>query len=338
MDEDKTKTPQHFGKLKSERYYGTLKLDRNKWIIEAEPHLTQMIKRLFPITEIHAGGRAEFPINKRQIGDLNWFMMRYPLEILDMKEWKSQMREAIKYYKTREKIKSEFIKENPAISFKGQLFDFQKEGLAYILGNQRCLLADEMGLGKTVQGLAMISKTNFPVLIVTPPHLLYQWRREIKRFLGNDVTVQILKGIVDYKQTTLMDADIYLIHYLILRGWKKRLSTMNFETIIFDEIQELRRNQSQKYSAAEKITKNTKNIIGLSGTPIYNYGAEMWNVMNIIEPFALGEWEFFTREWCGGWGHMVVQDPKKLGSYLYENGSHYLKQIIEFKKSPQFIN
>ena len=63
-----------------------------------------------------------------------------------------------------------------------------------------------------------------------------------------------------------------------------------------------------------------KRVIGLSGTPIYNRGAEIWNVINILDFHFLGNYESFTREWCYGYGNQIVQKPELLGDYLRARG------------------
>lgn len=315
------KLPQYFDKLKKPKeYFGTLKVEGSKFIIKAKPNVIQMIKRLFPLSNISTQGLAEFPTNKRSLGDLNWFMMRYPLKIKNKDKYLSLLSDAKDHYIERDRINRAISKDEPAPSFIGHLYDFQKTGLSFLINNRRCLLADEMGLGKTPQALSLLSRVNkFPVVIVVPPHLMYNWQDEIKKFLGEEVKVEIIRGLNPVRNP-IEDADIYLIHYLILRGWKDKLLQMDFDAIIFDEIQELRHSTSQKYNSARAIAEGKEYIIGLSGTPIYNYGAEMWNVMNIIEPYCLGDWEFFTREWCGRAGYVFVTDPKKLGQYLIDEG------------------
>lgn len=313
--------PQYFDELRdADRYYGEMIREKDRWIIKAEPQVTMMIKALFPLTEVSEGGIAHFPINKRHLAELNWFMMRYPLKIQNIGAWRLDMKLAKEHYEERLKIIQNTSLEEPSIKFKGHLFEFQKIGLSFLTNNKTCLLADEMGLGKTVEALALVSKRKFPIVIVTPPHLLYQWEAEIKRFLGEEVKVQILQGLNPKNNPIDKNADIYLIHYSLLRGWKDELQKLNYETIIFDEIQELRHNTSQKYFCAREISKNIESIIGLSGTPIYNYGAEIWNVMNIIEPMCLGDWDFFTKEWCGRIGNVFVKDPIMLGNYLINEG------------------
>ena len=68
------------------------------------------------------------------------------------------------------------------------------------------------------------------------------------------------------------------------------------------------------------VADNCENVIGLSGTPIYNKGGEIWNVMNILDYHCLGDWDSFTREWCYGYGNGIVIDPKLLGEHLKREG------------------
>ena len=110
------------------------------------------------------------------------------------------------------------------------------------------------------------------------------------------------------------------MHYLLLRGWKQYLADAEIEHVVFDEIQELRHSGTEKYSAASLLADHAGRVIGLSGTPIYNRGAEIWNVVNILDFHFLGNYESFTREWCYGYGNQIVAKPELLGDYLRREG------------------
>ena len=348
-------------------YYGTLSYNgRSKsWVIKGEPCVCQLAKRLFPGCTGRRRGTARFTANKRIIGDLNWLMLRYPLEIRNPDKWNAEMTRARQYVLARERSNKYPLKAAPSKAlFQGDLMEFQKEGLGFLLQNNRTLLADEMGLGKTVQALAYLAQTNgYPALLVVPAHLVKNWEREIRRFLrvpadaaahavsgldasgpavspsvdddaanpdvlssddGKEVNagfrspeVHVIRGLKPYE---LPQAHLYIIHYLLLRGWKTVLPEAGFHTVIFDEIQELRHAGTEKYSSASLVADNCENVIGLSGTPIYNKGGEIWNVMNILDYHCLGDWDSFTREWCYGYGNGIVIDPKLLGEHLKREG------------------
>lgn len=305
--------------------YGTLSYNRRSkcWTIKGEPCVTEMAARLFPGSE-RRRGEARFTANRRIIGDVNWLMMRYPLEIAprDRELWKNalaQAREHVLLRMNAEKLPRRSTP--PEGTFEGELREFQKEGLSFLLANPRTLLADEMGLGKTVQALACLAAAKeFPALIVVPPHLLRNWQTEITRFLrleGKPARVCVLTGLKPYQPP---EADVYIIHYLLLRGWKQALPQMGFKAVVFDEIQELRHGGTEKYSAASLLAAECERVIGLSGTPIYNKGSEIWNVVNILDYHCLGDWESFTRAWCDGYGNHLVRNPALLGEHLRREG------------------
>ena len=308
------------------RTYGTLSYNtrRKCWVIKGEPGVTELAKRLFPGSDGGRRGEARFSAHKRTVGDVNWLMLRYPLAVhpRDLARWQQAVDGARAYYQNLEKARSAGPAAQPAqAQFEGTLRPFQLRGLSWLLLTERALLADEMGLGKTVQALACVAQEGiFPVMIVPPAHLTRNWQAETMRFLrieGRQPRVHIIKGLTPYK---LPDADVYILHYLLLRGWKEALPQMHFHTVIFDEVQELRRAGSEKYSAASLLSESCQRVMGLSGTPIYNYGGEIWNVVNVIDYHFLGDWESFSREWCMGYGNRIVQKPQVLGEYLRGEG------------------
>jgi SNF2 family DNA or RNA helicase len=196
------------------------------------------------------------------------------------------------------------------------------------------LLADDVGLGKTVSSIcAMAEKEHLPVLVVTLTHLPEQWRDEIAKFAPN-LVVHILKSGQPYnlvpslkshgnKQEALFSddtprmPDVIISNYHKLCGWSETLSGV-IKYVVFDEAQELRRNESNKYLAAKHIASKAILRMGLSATPIYNMGHEFFNVIDVILPGCLGTKEEFIREWCST--ENQIKDPKALGSYLRREG------------------
>ena len=308
------------------RVYGTLSFNKRSrcWVVKADPSVTEMCKRLFPGSAGSRRGEARFTAHRRMVADLCWLMLRFPLEVRlsDLPRWQESVAEARRYAIRQEQAARMPEKADPPEGrFNGELRPFQREGLGFLLQHDRCLLADEMGLGKTVQALACLASTDsLPALVVPPAHLTLNWREEARRFLrveGREPRIHIIRGLKPYD---LPDADIYILHYLLLRGWKEVLPSLPVRAVIFDEIQELRHGGTEKYSAASLLAEHAERVIGLSGTPIYNRGGEIWNVINILDYHFLGDWESFTREWCYGYGSAIVAKPDVLGQYLRREG------------------
>ena len=214
------------------------------WIVEGDPGTVEIIKRLFPGSRSQGRGHCRFPNTKRNSENLNWLMMRFPLEIMDKEAWEESYREAVDHRIRLNEFNLRPNKIVPPSDFVGELKEFQKEGLSYLVGAGRALLADEMGLGKTIQALAYLSeKKAFPAIIVVPPHLIKNWEAEINRFLqltgegqitingGNsEGLIHVIKGLKPYDLPT---ANIYIIHYLLLRGWKNALAESDFKVVFF---------------------------------------------------------------------------------------------------------
>lgn len=140
-----------------------------------------------------------------------------------------------------------------------------------------------------------------------------QWQENITKHLG-------LK-VVEIKTTNpqreyLKPADVYVTTYHRIAGWVSHLHSGRLKSVTFDEVQELRSSDSEKYRAAKNIAKAVKFCLGLSATPVYNYGSEMWNIMDVISPGCLSAYDEFIREWCRGSERGKVANPKALGTFL----------------------
>ncbi len=177
---------------------------------------------------------------------------------------------------------------------------------------KRILIGDDFGLGKSLIGIiSCLEKVTRPCVVTVQTHLPKQWKEAIEQF--TDLKVHLIKGTKPYK---LPPADIYITKYSCLAGWTNVFETRIFNSAIFDEIQELRHCGTGKYEGATALSNNVEYVLGLSATPIYNYGDEIYNIMNIIKPNCLGYRDDFMREWTGF--TKIVKDPQALGAYLRE--------------------
>ena len=189
----------------------------------------------------------------------------------------------------------------------------------------RITLEDKVGTEYEPYIFAALNSAKVMVVVGTKPEYFNAvWvKNEWSRFLAmmkKDRSKLLLPCYRDMDPYDLPEADVYIMHYLLLRGWKSVLPTLPFRSVIFDEIQELRHAGTEKYSAASLLSESCERVIGLSGTPIYNRGGEIWNVINILDYHFLGDWESFSREWCSGYGNQLVLKPDLLGAYLRREG------------------
>lgn len=102
----------------------------------------------------------------------------------------------------------------------------------------------------------------------------------------------------------------------------ERHNTLFANGMAVHNCQELRHQGTAKYDAAVHIARHARYKAGLSATPIFNYGGEIYNILDVLKQGALGKYEEFFREWCTtayGEKKISVKDPKALGTYLREN-------------------
>jgi len=114
--------------------------------------------------------------------------------------------------------------------------------------------------------------------------------------------------------------DVFICNYHKLAGWAETLAPI-VKSFVGDEIHELRHRDSQKYKAARHIAENVEYRLGLSATPIFNYGGEIYNVLDILSPGTLGTWAEFEREWCSQqFQKPKLKDPTAFGTYATDTG------------------
>lgn len=297
-------------------YDGAIRWNGEAWeITHCKPFVSIRLKQLFPAIP----KTGDFPYvltgGPSLDADLAWVMTRYPMEISAADAKRMKARKAL--FETQRRDLNAVLAPDwlpsTVVGFRGNQrpWNYQSQAAELARRTGRLLLMDEMGLGKTVSGIAAIVAPKFlPALVVPQTHLPDQWAAEIADF--TTLTTHIINKTIPYE---LPKADVYICPYSKLAGWIDYARQGGFKSVIFDEVQELRAGATTAKGAAAKIfARQAKLVIGLSGTPIYNYGDEMWQIVNMIAPGELGTWPDFLREWCEG--GRQVKDPAALGSYL----------------------
>lgn len=301
------------------RTFGSIRLKGNEWVIEAEPHVVIRLKRLF--ARLGKSAKAISLRHSQDVArDLLWLMERYPLEVSpdDLRFMRAQSE---LYVERTERFVQVLSGASAPQEFKLALppREYQRIAADLALQQRGLLIADEVGVGKTVQAICMFTDPRTrPALVVTLTHLPSQWTREIARFAPR-LRVHALKKAKPYQ---LPDVDVIISNYHKLSGWAPALAG-KVRTVVFDEVQELRHAGTQRGTAAREIAAEAEWRIGLSATPIHNYGDEFFNVVDVLRPGELGTRSEFLTEWCGETdtqGRSKVKDPRAFGSYLREAG------------------
>jgi SNF2 family DNA or RNA helicase len=299
--------------------------------LQVVPHVAIKAKRLFPRVEQERAGLIKMLDTPEVAADLTWFTNRYPLEMTTAVRDRLELRagEHRDYMASIEDLLAgrRTLDEFPPPARPAREYQQIAADLAYLTGG--LLLGDEVGLGKTQSALMLLrDPTTLPALLVVPTHLPKQWLRELNTVLphlrGHIITksTPVVRTATGTKPYDTADADVLVMSYSKLAGWRDVL-TGRIKTIIFDEVQELRHDGTYKYGAAAAIADAADRRMGLSATPIYNYGGEAYAIFEVLKPGVLGTRAEFFREWGGSvrsTGQVVVRDPGALGEYLRDQG------------------
>ncbi|MFE2755916.1 DEAD/DEAH box helicase [Actinosynnema sp. NPDC059335] len=172
-----------------------------------------------------------------------------------------------------------------------ELRPYQQRGLAWLafldrLGLGACL-ADDMGLGKTVQLLALEAHNRqhgkrLPTLLVCPMSVVGNWQREAARFTP-DLEVRVHHGADRVLDT---DCDLVITTYAVLARDVARLTGVTWDRVVLDEAQNIKNSSTRQSKAARALP--ARHRVALTGTPVENRLAELWSIMDFVNPGILG--------------------------------------------------
>lgn len=161
--------------------------------------------------------------------------------------------------------------------------------------NGRAILADEVGLGKTIEaGLIlkeyMVRGLVKNVLILVPASLVNQWVNE----LNEKFFIRALSFRKNYKW------DEYPIYVTSIDTAKRSphrevLEQLNFDMVIIDEAHKLKNEKTINYQFVKSLQK--KYCLLLTATPIQNKLIELFNLVSILKPGYLGNYESFKQNY-----------------------------------------
>ena len=231
-----------------------------------------------------------------------WINVPCGFPIFRLKRKADKMRTVAKYVPTRAIDTVESAGESECVCIKVE----SEDGLY--------LTRDFIVTHNTFSNLGVLAYPDArPALIVCPTHLCIQWQKESQR-LYPGTTSQILYG---YTPSEITPVDFAITSYNRVPKWIESLMKFNPQAVVLDEVHELRKTDTEKRRATVMLTAKSTYSLGASGTPIFNYGEEIFSVLDAINPGCLGEEPEWRQEWCN-WGK--VTEPAILGNYLKTQG------------------
>ena len=152
------------------------------------------------------------------------------------------------------------------------------------------VLADDMGLGKTVQTLALLlaRAAAGPALVVAPTSVCGNWAEETARFAPGLRCA--IYGQAEGGRAAQIGAaaagDVLIVSYALLLRDAESFAAKPWATLVLDEAQALKNAATQRVQAVATLQAGFR--LALSGTPVENRLADLWSIMNLLNPGLLG--------------------------------------------------
>jgi hypothetical protein len=281
------------------RTFGTFTLspDRSSWLITCEPQAAVRFKRVFE-RALKDPGTIALAATAENAKELAWFLDRYPMSPVHASDRDALRSAAADFDRIAATVFTitapEYVPRSANLALPAREYQTLPAELAVALGGTAGVLcADSVGLGKTVEAICLLVRPECrPALVVTLTHLPHQWQDEIRRFAPG-LSTHIVKRGSPFKAGQPIDLardiangkpmpDVTVISYSKIANWADFLS-QHIRSVVYDETQEFRSGTgTARFAAGTALSKAARYRLGLTATPIYNRGFEMFNVMEVV--------------------------------------------------------
>ena len=211
--------------------------------------------------------------------------------------------------------------ERPKLKLPKELYKYQKKGVEFIYATQgRTIVADEMGLGKSAESLVFADQFGGKTLIVAPSSVVLKWAQKECPMWAKDKVVEVIStGATPLNP----QADITIMSYGIMVSKFEELNLTPFTCIIFDESHYLKSSKARRTRVAKAMVKaGVPHVLFLSGTPFMNRPAELFPLLNMLDPKGFSNYFQFAIRYCGG----VMQDGHWL---IPPDGASNLEELAQ---------
>lgn len=150
----------------------------------------------------------------------------------------------------------------------------------------------------TIEAIAVINADDSikSALVICPKSLKLNWLRECQRWITRNLDVAMA-------DTEWPETDIVIVHYESLGKFEAFLQFRDWDACIIDECHLIKSPKALRSKRAKAV--NARRKIRLTGTPIVNRPAELWNIIEDLTPIfgAYGKFVYrYANAYQSGWG------------------------------------
>ena len=212
-----------------------------------------------------------------------------------------------------------------------------------------CILADEVGLGKTIEAGLVIAQSRAEgeqrILLIVPKSLIGQWQNELLNLFG-------IEAREDH--TNFVAPGVYLLGREFAgseRGAEPLSACAPFDLVVIDEAHEIFAGLHKRYDRdgiydetsddalmAHRVRSflRTSPVLLLTATPMQNSLAELWGLVQYVEPTGtlLGDITTFREVFCADDDRTLVPGQehelqRRLGSVLQRTLRRQAQEFLD---------
>lgn len=185
------------------------------------------------------------------------------------------------------------------------LKEFQLRAAKFALERNHSYLALEQGLGKTPTACVVINSVGLKTLIVCPPFLVENWKRELKAWLVTGLEFQSINSGKQIEFKSKPPTVIILPDTLLDRpAIKDFIQGQEFGLLVVDEAHRFKTPNSKRSKVLyEFLTTLIPKVVMLSGTPMPNRPIELYPVLSNLAPQLINflSWHDYGLKFCNAY-------------------------------------
>jgi SNF2 family DNA or RNA helicase len=197
-------------------------------------------------------------------------------------------------------------------------YDFQIRAVLRVLRQMRgrALLADEVGLGKTIEAGLILKEYALRglvrrALVLAPVSLLTQWREELTHKF--DLPFVVRARGEDWGSHPFMIASLDTAK---TERNREEIGRQAFDILVVDEAHRLRNHLTQGWKFVDALS--LKYLLLLTATPVQNDLRELYNLVTLLKPGALGTYRAFRKQFMVRGDKRLPKNTRQLSALLSE--------------------
>jgi SNF2 family DNA or RNA helicase len=197
-------------------------------------------------------------------------------------------------------------------------YDFQIRAVLRVLRQMRgrALLADEVGLGKTIEAGLILKEYALRglvrrALVLAPVSLLTQWREELTHKF--DLPFVVRARGEDWGSHPFLIASLDTAK---TERNREEIGRQGFDILVVDEAHRLRNHLTQGWKFVDALS--LKYLLLLTATPVQNDLRELYNLVTLLKPGALGTYRAFRKQFMVRGDKRLPKNTRQLSALLSE--------------------